>query len=810
LAAPPAAWSTWSRAAAAYTIWTPKSLRAAPRNQYYADTGHFPANDPDPDRRTDGTLYVYRNENLSWQNTTGLYVGGPLVNDRLFFFGNADFTRTEGESVRVASNASAAGLNQGWRKRRDDNPMWMGKLDWYITDNHLLELTGVSDVSKVNEDWYSFDYNTFKHGDTVTGAAASTKDDSRLYVARYTGQLSDNLTLSALYGRQKVTHHQDLPDYDPNCPLIRFGAGGRHPTLTYPTCQNYTTVDAEGAFDETKGGRLDLTWRVGSHELHFGADRMDAESLKGEGYGGGFTWDYFRAGNPNTPVATGVGSPASGGGFGTEGYFVRRRYFTNLGQPKTEQSAQYIEDRWQVNDRWLLSLGLRNEQFSNYTGTGEEYISQRHQLAPRLGAVWDVKGDSTLKLFANAGRYHLAIPNNVAVRGASGSRFTDEFFTYTGVDPVTGAPTGINALAVDTNIARYCPGLGRDGAEAISSNLECGNAPDPRIVSAIDIKSHYQDEYILGMEQALGSNMSWGAKLTYRDLKSAIDDTCTDALGGACFLFNPGKGNSFWEEQADGSFQRVDYTADDLGLPSLKRKYYALDLYWEQRTENWYAKLEYTLSRNYGNTEGQLNSDVSTTGNGQSDVSQTQDWDLLTLMDGANGLLPNHRAHVIKAFGYLTLTPEWRVGANVLMASGRPRNCTSYYPVDPPAAPDDLYAGSYYWYCGLPGTNGGTDPSVPGYVPPSADFGPSPRGSHGTTPWTYTFNVNLSYTPKWAEGLTLRADVINLFNRQSPGYYNPAYAAAPYRGANDYNPLYGIPSSFSTPRYLRFTVRYDF
>jgi len=83
------------------------------------------------------------------------------------------------------------------------------------------------------------------------------------------------------------------------------------------------------------------------------------------------------------------------------------------------------------------------------------------------------------------------------------------------------------------------------------------------------------------------------------------------------------------------------------------------------------------------------------------------------------------------------------------------------------AIPDGLYNSPSYWYCGLPGTNGGTDPNVPGYVPPSADFGPSPRGSHGTTPWTYSLNLNLSYTPRWLDGLTLRADVINVLTHKS-------------------------------------------
>jgi len=319
------------------------------------------------------------------------------------------------------------------------------------------------------------------------------------------------------------------------------------------------------------------------------AQLKEAESLDGSTRAGGLTWQYGRASNPNGAVfpAWGVtGSPASAGGLGVDGYFVNRIYIDQLAQPSVKQEAQYIEDRWQVTDRWLLSLGLRNEQFSNYTGTGEEYISQRHQLAPRLGAVWDVKGDSSLKLFANAGRYHLTIPNMTAVRGAAASRFTREFFTYTGVDPNTGVPTGLTPIAVDPNTPYICPGLGADGATAVSANLECGNAPDPRTVSAIDIKSHYQDEYILGMEQALGSNMSWGAKLTYRDLKSGIDDICSEtilALGISCPAFNPGRGNSFWVPQDDGTLERRDFTFEELGVPKLKRKYYALDLYWEQQ-----------------------------------------------------------------------------------------------------------------------------------------------------------------------------------------------------------------------------------
>ncbi|REM95987.1 hypothetical protein DSI35_27865, partial [Mycobacterium tuberculosis] len=69
-------------------------------------------------------------------------------------------------------------------------------------------------------------------------------------------------------------------------------------------------------------------------------------------------------------------------------------------------------------------------------------------------------------------------------------------------------------------------------------------------------------------------------------------------------------------------------------------------------------------------------------------------------------------------------TPEWRVGGSLLIDSGRPRSCTSYYPT----ADQGLYNGAYYHFCGLAGS--GTAPGSAGYIPPSADYRFSPRGDN--------------------------------------------------------------------------------
>lgn len=782
-----------------YAIWQPESMRASPRNTYYPDTKANPA--------TDGTLNVYRNQNQFWSQTTGVYVGGPLIKDRLFIYADAEIQRDEGAQVR-STRLDAVGTSAqraGWDEYSNKFPRWALKADWNITDNHILEFTGISDVSKRDSNRSGFTYADFKH-DFNQFQGLETEDDSKVYVGKYTGYLTDDLTVSLLYGQQKIDHDTSLFGYSDTCPRIAVGTAPNArapgiPSANYNGCQRYTAIiPLDGTLtDETKGGRFDVSYRLGNHDLRVGYERQEATSFTGSRQPGNYAWSYVRQNNPNVAIdaSHGVGSPASGGGLGTQGYYVNRIYQTNQANVKTLQRSQYIEDRWQVTDNLLLSLGVRNEQFTNYTAAGEAYISQDKQLAPRLGFSWDVRGDSTLKMFGNAGRYHLVLPNNAAVRGASASLRTNEYFTYTGVDATTGAPTGLTPIPVTPGSPGVCP-----GTNTISANLECGVAPNPLSTTAKDIKAHYQDEYIIGFEHAYSPAFSWGAKLTYRDLKSAIDDTCAQILGGQCRNFNPGEDNSFYLPQPDGTLKLVHFTAEQLGLPKLKRKYYALDLFAEHPfSDKWYGKVEYTFSRNWGNTEGQLASDLDIGAGGQVDVSRTQDWDLPQLMVGSNGLLPNHRAHQLKAFGYYQLNEEWRYGATLIMASGRPRNCTSFYPT----ADAGLYNGSFYWYCGLAGS--GTAPGSANYAPPSADFRISTRGSQGETPLTFQLNLNVAYVPEWAGGkVTFQADLINALNRQVPGSYNPRYSAS----RTQVNPVYNQELNYSAPRYLRLTARYDF
>lgn len=783
--------------------FTPSSLRGKPENIFYPNTG-APNNST-----TDGQLYQYREGNKADNLSIGMSVGGPIVRDRLFFFVSSEWTKYYSEGVGAINGSPAGPFNDiqgGYSETSTKVPRWMAKLDWRINDSHSLEYTSVSDKTQAWTKGWNYNYGTMAQG---TQTSRSGYDEaSRLNIFKYSGYLTDNFTVNALYGKLKSVHNDLLSTaYRPDCPRLsgQNTANNRVPGLVYNNgCQTLANSPVIDQFDETKGGRLDLTYTLGAHTLRAGADEMKTHSFVQNEYAGGYVWVFG-----NTPIANknvdidashGIGAPAQGGQSGDipgapRSWFVRRQYYTQVADVEVKQRSFYLSDDWQITDNFLLSLGVRNESFTNYNGDGLEYISQKNQWAPRIGMSWNVGGLGTTKVFANAGRYHLAVPNNAAVRGAASSLYTVEYFTYTGIDPVTGAPTGLRNIPVNAGLGYTCPG----SSTAVSSNLECGNSPDPRTVAAQEIKSHFQDEYILGMEHAFTPIWKGGIKATYRALKSAIDDTCTPALGGACYMFNPGVDNTFLEDDGHGNLVPVHYTAADLGFPKLQRTYKAVDFFLEHGfSNNWYGKLEYTWSRNQGNTEGQLASDLDTGGgNGQADVGQTQDWDLPQLMVNAYGYLPNHREHQIKGYGYYQLTPELRFGATLIAASGRPRNCTSYYPT----ADKGLYNGAYYWFCGLAGSG------APGGTPPSADYGPSPRGSQGSTPWTYQLNLSASYQPNFFNRrVTFSLDALNVLDRQTPQLYNPRYAS----DRNTMSSTYGLEQNFTAPRTVRFSARYDF
>ncbi|MBB2483877.1 carboxypeptidase regulatory-like domain-containing protein [Mitsuaria sp. WAJ17] len=771
--------------------FTPSSLHGTRKDIFYPKTGK---------NTTDGSLFQSRRHNTEDEYSIGAYVGGPLIKDKLFMFTAVERLMRNTGQVTLTRDVDEKS-DSGWTDARNVNNRYMSKFDWNVTDDHHLELTLLGDAYTRKERLGGWDYATDSRfgslGDTSTFRDVANKTDgvgSTSQILKYTGSLTQDLTLTFLHGRSDSPHKQTLAGYDPKLPGVIASPVNRAPGITYNTTAQPFAGErllAEGAKDKVKSTRLDIEWQHGKHTVRAGIDNNTLRSINaGESTAGGLTYTYFKsAASPDGTVpvtdlrSVGTITPAAGGQLGNQGYYVRATQFDDITNAESTQAAQYIEDKYQVTKDLLVTAGLRNETYENKNGDGQVFLKNKN-LNPRLAFSLDPLSDKTTHVFGSVGRYAIQIPTHIAVRGASRSTYIDTYSTYSGVD-AKGAP--INPVLLATG----------------SPDNEFGQAKLYQTVAAQDLKAAAQDEITLGIERTLTERLNVGAKLTYRKMISTIDDYCDqtpfnkyaedhgiDAShwgGFTCASINPGRSNTFLVNYSgDGkTFVPVTLSAAEMGFAdnpgqrkAPSRSYFALDFFAEHPfRDGWYGKINYTLSYNKGNTEGQTLSDV-----GQTDVSATQTWDHSGIMEHAYGYLPNDRRHQIKAFGFMELNDQWQVGGNVLLAAGRPTNCLGAYAGSNPTG--DQGYGSSYHYC---------------------DGKPSPRGTFGHLSWDTRFDMNVVYRPATIKGLSLRVDVFNLLNRQVAQNVDETYL-----DGDAVSPTFGRTLSYTAPRSVKFTLSYDF
>ena len=771
-------------------FWSPEDLREDVQNAY----------------QTNGVLRSDNSQDSVDEWRTNIWASGALIKDKLFAYGLISYGRQKNETY--GNNVASTNVHDDI-----DFPTWLLKMDWNITDSHILEFTAFSDKQENEQAVYA---NRPGVTERLNLVGTNFQDQGgENYVLKYTGYLTDSFTLSALVGHGEFTREQhlvtaaglpvqyngDINSTATGCPQIVDARPGYRQAITgvYASTCNITngTIDRTDSGDTRDQFRLDAEWQLGDHLLRFGYDKDDYESVAGVAIEGGFQWRYTTV-DPD-------GVPDSGDEFDR----ARQQFFQQGATVKVEQHAYYIQDSWNITDNFIAYLGARWDTFENLNGNGESYVKISNQFGPRLGFSWDVFGDSTFKVFGNAGRYALPLTPSVAVRGASASLFSRESFNFDQtVDPITGAP--INPVA-------------RDGT-FIYLNSEDGRPKNPLTIASKNLDPMYQDEYILGFQKMLTDHLSLGIRGIYRELKQAIDDNCDytaildangfeatfnddgDFLGFSnangdfallpnpgfpyCRMFNPGKDAVFVTDLLGNGQLTTNIIPGSRLSPKAKRNYSAMEFFVDGNWDKFFLQGSYTYARSIGNTEGGVKSDI-----GQNDTSVTQDFDYIELTENTYGYLPNDRRHSLKLFGNYEITDEWSVGANLIVQSGRPVNCLGVLDRDPGRAPGDPPNDATY------------DPHPYGSSFMRCNNVPVPRGTAGRLPWTSNFDVNVAYAPSWAEGLQFKVDVFNLFDSQEVTSVVET-AEVPETGLP--SEQYLVPASFQAPRSVRFMVQYDF
>ncbi|GAA0887697.1 TonB-dependent receptor [Rhodanobacter soli] len=717
-----------------------------------------------------------------------VWASGAIVKDKLFFFGMYERRDARPQDIDTT---------QAW-KTKNANNFWGAKLDWHINDNHLLELLAFSDKAESATSNYRYTWDNAKFGDKLGESTSGSGGDNGSLT--YTGHFGDNFVAKAMYGVNKrsatggsVSDADCSKVYRDSSYTALFGERtvqeGCHPT----------NDSISSRFDKRKAMRLDFEWTpLDNHLLRFGLDQEVMDSNSSTVYPGDGV-SYTVLGMPAT--ATDDERELPGGGVVAAGtaYVDARHYIT--GAPvSTKAQAIYVEDSWNVTPTLLLNLGVRGDKFENTLASGATFAKAdfKDMISPRLGFSWDVKGDGTTKVFGNAGRYYIPLTNKLTDYFGGGTTDEHTYYALDGwtqkTDPVTGG-------------TYLFPQLGAQlGPVNTDGNV---SAPDDvRTAVDRDLKQVFQDEYILGFQQAINQTWSYGANVTYRKMTRAVEDVRTNHVEGCDWysgdwpILNPGEKSTLWCPDTN-SWVTFDGSKDGykalgsgtiMGYKKPRRTYKAVELQLDRAWDGkWAFNASYIWSKSEGNIEGPVNSDT-----GYADTNLVQYYDHPAVNERYGVLFNDHR-HQIKLRGSYKLNDMWSLGGTFAAYSGGPITAFGVrWPNDNRSAggPSEFSGGGSGWLCQANCSDWRTREMV--YTE---------RGAFGRMPWVKDLSANITWTlPVKDIDLKARFSIYNLLNSQTVVNVHSRYESTP----GTKMPYFGQGTVWQSPRYMQLVVTYTY
>jgi len=480
------------------------------------------------------------------------------------------------------------------------------------------------------------------------------------------------------------------------------------------------------------------------------------------------------------------GYPYQGNGRGKYGYYAVRNNdvtgpYGDFYKAYGNLLSLYLQDSWTVANRLTITFGVRagSETIPSYATGYPEFenltpiqFDLSDKIAPRLGVVWDVKGDSSLKMFGSYGIYHDDMKLKMAAAAFGGSKWKSTYYT---LDTYEWDKIGINGYYPGRPLLPY----------PYTFDFR---VPDFDIVDP-DLKPMTQRAISLGLEKRLGDDLAFSMHLVNKRLLRAIEDIGMRTLWGEkFFIANPGGAfikEKYAEARASGL---IPQTAPD--CPKAKREYNAISIALDKRfAANWLGGISYTFSSLRGNYSGLASGDVVDRADPY--VEQYFDsWYVSRKLDLTEsvGPLPGDRPHHFKAYGSYSFPFGITAGIVANAMSGTPTSTE--------------FAMDY-----------------PGYLP----YG---RADRKRSPFLWFANFYIEYNLKLGRTiLNVNLNVDNIFDvrtaqRIYPIYNQGAVAISEERIAqgpwdiNDYkpelDPRYLMESDFYGPLTARLGLKFSF
>lgn len=602
--------------------------------------------------------FVPDEEDITWFEP-GISIGGPILRDRLWFFGAYHPTFVDVERPITFTNPGTFPAQNTFSQEQTANNILLN-VNGNLGSRVVFKVSGNRTGSEIE--------NASLPARSGRGAA-----NPALYVGR--NDIGENDTfsgyvdvipnpswlLSARGGHYYSNAYQEGISSD----YYRWFELGSPSLFNVPNApgQGFTSIPTNSAVSYDTFERDNLSLEVSTFPSFFGTHNIKA----------GIQFD-----NVTNEILSGNQAPTlrfrwnrvdpflgTRGTYGIVGVYV----FQTTGDVESKNTALFVQDSWGLlNNRLTLNLGVRAEQeeVPEYAeGANAIDFSYSDKLAPRLGFAYDVLGTGRSRLYGSYGKFYDIMKLDLARGSFGGDKWVWHSFALETLDWANITCTNVvNSL---TSVPNCGAGLTYQGS--IDLRHPSTENIDP------DLDPMQQQEFQLGYQQELGTNMAVGVRYVRKEMLRAIEDLGTIVIDPAS-----GQPVESYTIGNPGFHLAAVGTATIPAFPKAVRDYDGLEFEFTRRmVRNWSLHASYLYSRLEGNLPGLANADEAQFGSSRLDPGVGRWGDLVESLFDATGSkeavmgpLPGDRPHQFKAQLSYQAPFGTVVGVNQYIGSGTP------------------------------------------------------------------------------------------------------------------------------------------
>jgi outer membrane receptor protein involved in Fe transport len=452
-------------------------------------------------------------------------LGGFIMRDRLWFFGSGRSAETSGSGTLSRSNIPYVRVSE--EKRIE------GKLTAQVTQKHSIVGAFLDRDSSTTNDFFS----------TVMDTASlyDREDPQSLLSAHYSGIFTNNLLLEAHYADRTYGISRgggsQFRDLIKGTLMLDARDGSRR--FNSPTfCAACGNKDRNSEAYTLKMNYFRGTSSLGSHSIVAGVERYSDRRFEPNNQSGSdfrvFVNGTVRQGGTSTgvPLLTPDGQLYPIFDNNPARTFIRwTPVFAAGAENNLTTDSLFLNDRWDFSERWSFNLGIRYDMNDTVNADGDQ-ISDDSGFSPRLGAIFDPRGDGRHRISASVSRYQSRVVEGPATSGETAGAPGAVDFIYDGplINP-PGTPASELVSAHEALEIMWAWFQANGGVENLALLMTNGakSVPGYDVIFPSGLKSPSVDEYILGYGLQFGAFGYAKVDMIYRDWNDFYSFRVTEA-----------------------------------------------------------------------------------------------------------------------------------------------------------------------------------------------------------------------------------------------------------------------------------------